>query len=351
MLPRGPNEIARTNAGLPSVELTTAAKAFIGDSLRPNTRRAYKAQGGKYIAWCEAAGHHPWSGDPAQVAGYLAHMAQQGGRDGSGAAMSTIRTALAAIKFGHDAVGVAFTSTAPVITKTLRGVTNSKPRIAKQAEPMRAVDVIDAMNVCGPSNAGRRDAAVIAIGYLFALRRSELVALDLENLGSGDGVIMISATAIELTLARAKTGDNQIVTVPREANVDAVRAIEDWIAAADIRPGDALFTRVNKSDRIGDQRVTAQSVGIIIKRRVAEHHMALGVSEQMAKEVAAEFSGHSLRVGFATTAAEAGADLRSIASVTRHKSLEMPRRYAQRADQLRTSPHNLDGVGISRVHL
>ena len=60
-----------------------------------------------------------------------------------------------------------------------------------------------------------------------------------------------------------------------------------------------------------------------------------------------EYSGHSLRVGFAVSAAEAGVDLRSIATVTRHASMEMPRRYAERADQLRTSPYKVAGVGLS----
>lgn len=67
---------------------------------------------------------------------------------------------------------------------------------------------------------------------------------------------------------------------------------------------------------------------------------------ETAKAEARKFSGHSLRVGFATTAAEQGADLSAIASVTRHKSLGMPQRYAQRADQMKTSPHNLPGVGL-----
>jgi site-specific recombinase XerD len=60
------------------------------------------------------------------------------------------------------------------------------------------------------------------------------------------------------------------------------------------------------------------------------------------------FSGHSLRIGFSVAAAEAGADIRAIASVTRHKSMAMPARYAQKAEQMRTSPHRLKGVGLSR---
>ena len=81
------------------------------------------------------------------------------------------------------------------------------------------------------------------------------------------------------------------------------------------------------------------------------NHVRQGVPLATAQAEADKFSGHSLRVGFATTAAESGADLRVISSVTRHKTMEMPRRYAQRADQLKTSPHNLASVGLERRRL
>ena len=98
-------------------------------------------------------------------------------------------------------------------------------------------------------------------------------------------------------------------------------------------------------------RLHAQSVALIIKTRVADHHVRQGVPLATAQAEADKFSGHSLRVGFATTAAESGADLRAISSVTRHKTMEMPRRYAQRADQLKTSPYNLAGVGLEQRQL
>ena len=95
-------------------------------------------------------------------------------------------------------------------------------------------------------------------------------------------------------------------------------------------------------------RLHAQSVAHIVKARITEHYRSLGVPVGKAEEEAGRFSGHSLRVGFAVSAAEAGADLRAIASVTRHRSMTMPVRYAQKADQIRTSPHRLDDVGLQR---
>ena len=132
---------------------------------------------------------------------------------------------------------------------------------------------------------------------------------------------------------------------PRAKNIEAVKAIEAWIELAGIAPGDPMFRRIHKGGEIGG-RVHPRSVSKIVigaHRRPARAHRR---SEDEAHEDAARYSGHNLRVGFAVTAAEAGADIRAIASVTRHRSLAMAARYAEKADQIRTSPHNLKGVGL-----
>lgn len=347
------NEIQAIISGaLPVVELSPAARKFISASIRPNTARAYRAQLKKWHDWVKENNLAPFPANPEIVANYLAHLAENGGRDGMGAKVSTLRTAIAALKFGHDVQNMRFESTAPEITKVLRGIRNERPQLQRQAEPIRGIEALQLIQTAGPLNADKRDAAVIALGYIFALRRSEIVGLDNRRLGDGLGFINITGATIELTLARSKTSADlaEVVTVPRAQNADAVTAIEQWIEAAGIQDGEPLIRRVNKADNIG-ARLSEQSVNAIVKRRIVEYHMQNGASRELAEQEAERISGHSLRVGFATTAAESGADIRAIASVTRHKSLEMPRRYAQRADQIKTSPHNMPGVGLSQVSL
>ena len=193
---------------------------------------------------------------------------------------------------------------------------------------------------------GRRDAALVALGYVFALRRSELVALDLETQGTGGGVLRITAKTMEIAFAISKTstGEPQTVAVPRAENAEAVKALEAWLATAHIQRGEPILRRVAKGGAIGG-RLHPQSVSKIIKARVGEHYRRHGAPEAKATAEADRFSGHSLRVGFSVSAAEGGADVRAIGSVTRHRSLAMPARYAQKADQIRTSPHRLPGVG------
>lgn len=148
------------------------------------------------------------------------------------------------------------------------------------------------------------------------------------------------------------------MVVPRENVAGAIRAIERWIAAAGVRPGEPVLRRVSKGGVIGGRpsagstdetggRLHAAAVPEILRRRLARHYgVHHGAPRDKAWAEAGRYSGHSLRVGFGVTAAEAGAVADEIATVTRHRTLEMPRRYAQKADLLRRSPFNRAGMGI-----
>src|SRR4051794_38701703 len=110
----------------PSGSLTTLserARAYINASARPNTRRAYAAQLRQWMAWCETEEVATFPADPMTVANYLAE------RGAAGQSSSTLRIVVAAIKAGHEANGLAFDTKAPAITRTLRGIRNSSPRL------------------------------------------------------------------------------------------------------------------------------------------------------------------------------------------------------------------------------
>ena len=296
------------------------------------------------MAWCEQNGRPAFPADTNDVANYLAE------RGSVGQSVSTLRTVVAAIKAGHDANGLPFDTKAPAITRTLRGLHNESPKLPRQAEPIRGETILELMAGTDTSPIGLRDAAMLALGYVFALRRSELVALDFETQGTGDGVLRIAAKTMEITFAMSKTATSepQVVAVPRAENSEAVKAVEAWIEAASIQPGEPILRSVTKGGEIGG-RLHPQSVAKIIKARIGEHHQLHGAPANKAAAEAARYSGHSLRVGFSVSAAEGGADIRAIASVTRHRSLTMPARYAQKAEQIRTSPHRLPGVGLHRA--
>ena len=268
------------------------------------------------------------------------------------AQMNVLRTAIADLKSMHTAKSQPFDTTHPDLVHVMKGIAREHGSVQRQVEPLRALVVMDVVAACEAPPKGRRDAALFALGYVFALRHSELVGPDLDKLGSGTGFVQIKATTIELTLARSKTAGSkpEPITIPRAPNADAVKAIEAWLEEAGIGPVEPLLRRVSKGGKTGG-RLHTQSVALVIKTRVADYHVRQGVPLATAQAEADKFSGHSLRVGFATTPAESGADLGAIFSVTRHKTMEVPRRYAQRADQLKASPYNLAGVGLEQTQL
>jgi len=350
--------IPQTSLAEPS-GISDSTREYLQQAYRPNTVRAYKTGQGQWEAHAEENRLTAYPAAPSDLANFLSARAK------AGQSLSTLRAVLAAVKAKHDAKGFAFDSRAPVLTKTLKGIGNATARLPRQAAPLRAADVLDLIANCEDTALGRRDAAAIALGYIFAARRSELVRIDLEEQGTGDAVLRIGVRSLELILGQSKTtanGEPEIVVIPRAENAVAVSAIERWIEAANVQPGEPLLRGVasggkiappvpegrgGNKDRPWGGHMHAQSFATILKNRIATHHEKNGVSRELARKDAERFSGHSLRVGFITTAAEGGADVRAIAAVSRHRSLSMVQRYSARADQLRTAPHRLPGVGLS----
>jgi len=164
----------------------------------------------------------------------------------------------------------------------------------------------------------RRDKAILLIGFASALRRSEIVALDLADVDTvPQGVL--------LHLGRSKTdqhGKGELVAIHRGASSEfcAVTALERWIETRGREPG-PLFTCLHRGGRMSGERLRPQAVSIVVKRAA----LASGLNPDT-------FSGHSLRAGLATSAALAGADLKDIMAQTRHRSHDIALRYIRRAE-------------------
>jgi integrase len=167
------------------------------------------------------------------------------------------------------------------------------------------------------------------------LRRSELVGLDWQELGTGTGFVRIDERGILITLARSKASQDKAerVVVPRADFEPACAALEAWAARAQLQPGDAIFRGVNNRHVIAAERLTAHSVSRIVKRAMTQVARKRGKTIEEAKELVRRYSGHSLRSGFVTSAAAVDVPALRIAGHTRHKSLEMVSRYCREADK------------------
>ena len=163
---------------------------------------------------------------------------------------------------------------------------------------------------------GTRDRALMLLGFAAALRRSELVGLDVCDLE-------FKAEGVVVHLVRSKTdqeGNGRKIAVPYgRTSLCPVKAVKDWLAIAEVCTG-PMFRRVNKAGRISDSRLSDQSVAQVVKCYAA----AIG-------HIASAYSGHSLRSGLVTSAAQAGVSLAKIQEQTGHRSVATLVRYIRDA--------------------
>ena len=125
----------------------------------------------------------------------------------------------------------------------------------------------------------------------------------------------------------------------------AFAALEAWLRHAQIASGTPLFRRIRPRGGFGG-RITADGVNRAVKAAVRRYYLSTGTDADTAERLAARFSGHSGRVGLIVASKEVGAADSDIAAMTRHKSLQMIKRYGEAAEQRLRAPHRLRGVGL-----
>ncbi len=276
----------------------------------PATRRAYAADVRDYQRW---GGKIPASAE--EIIAYVTARA-------ACLRVPTLRRRLVGIGMAHVLAGHPDPTKGALVHKVLRGVQRVHGLRQRQAWPI-TMDEVLRMCEGREGSAMLRDRALLMLGFSAALRRSELIALDVEDLG-------FVAAGLTVRLRRSKTdpfGKSRLIGVPwgtgESCTVAAVRA---WLAHAAIDDG-AVFRRVLRSGRIG-ARLSDQSVNLLIKR----HAAAIGLPVE-------RISGHSLRAGFVTAAVRAGASLVSIQRQTGHASLDMLARYIRELDPFVCNAH------------
>jgi integrase len=205
-----------------------------------------------------------------------------------------------------------------LIAETLKGIKNVHGAAQSQKAPIITEDLRLMLRVIPSRLIGIRDRALLLVGFAGAFRRSELVALDFED-------VRFTTEGLLLTIRRSKTdqvGEGRQVAIPqgRHEETCVVRAPRAWLEASGITTG-ALFRPINRHGHIAPARLTPHAVALIVKRYAG----AIGLERQ-------SFSGHSLRAGFVTSAARAGEPECRIMRTTGHRSIEMVLRYVRNAN-------------------
>jgi integrase len=304
-------ELEKVEAGGVASDLIESVRSGLKDALSTATQRAYQADWRAFLEWCGLRGVGFLPAHAAIVAAYLRQL------EGKGRKASTIARVLASISEGHKAAGHDSPRSSMVVRKTLRAIRRRLGVAPTQKAPLLAEQLRSMVLGLASDLHGLRDRALLLVGFAGAFRRSELVALNVEDVEFGE-------EGLRITLRRSKTdqeGEGRQVGVPygSTAKTCPVRALKAWLEAAKIDNG-PVFRGVVRG-AVGERRASDKAVARAVKRAARQ----AGLDPSC-------FAGHSLRAGLATTAARAGKSERAIMKQTGHRSVAMVRRYIREAE-------------------
>jgi site-specific recombinase XerD len=274
--------------------------------------------------FCIQNGFKTIPSDPKIVSLYLTHLSTKNIK------LSTIKRRLVSIGVIHKMKGHYLDTKHPIIIENLMGIKRRKGIVQKGKKPLLINDlkqIIDVINKQQIEDIKKlRDKSIILIGFSGGFRRNEIVSLDVEDLE-------FVYEGIKITVRRSKTdqfGAGLTKGLPYFENkiYCPVTTLQRWLNASKIKKG-PLFRRFSKGSKLTNNRLTDQTVALIIKQYLNFTNIN-----------SSNYSGHSLRSGFATSAAEAGAEERSIMAMTGHKSTEMVRRYIKEANLFKNNALN-----------
>ena len=289
-----------------------------------NTIRAYKSDYRDFGLFCVKNGFRSLPADPKIVSLYLTHLSTKDVK------ISTLKRRLVSIGVIHKLKGHYLDTKHPSIIENLMGIKRRKGVNQKGKKPLLINNLKKIINVIDEQQKEIikkfRDRSIILIGFSGGFRRSEIVGLDYDDLE-------FVKEGLKINIKRSKTdqfGKGSTKGLPYLDNPEycPVASIQNWIEISKINSG-PLFRRFSKGSNLSEKRLTDQTVALLIKNYL---NLA-GIDSR-------NYSGHSLRSGFATTAAEAGVEERSIMAMTGHKSSEMVRRYIKDANLFKNNALN-----------
>ncbi len=276
--------------------------SLVRDSLADNTRRAYLSDLAHFESW---GGQVPAT--DKLIASYLAAHVET-------LSPATLQRRVATLSKAHRALGLPSPTQSELVKAVLRGIKRNHPFAQKQAKALLRDDLLLILDAIGESLKDARDKALLLIGFAGGFRRSELVGLDFSD-------VKPVRRGIVVHLAQSKTdqeGVGRKIGIPiGRGRHCPVLAMEDWLKRSGISDG-PLFRPVDRHRGLSPLRLSGEAVSLVVKRRIAD----AGIDPS-------GYSGHSLRAGLATSAAQAGVSMWKIRQQTGHASDAMLIRYVR----------------------
>lgn len=305
--------------------LVDAARSYIGASRAPSTLRAYRADWRDFEAWCAEHGRESMPATGETVALYITSLAGL-------LAVGTIARRLSSISAAHHAHDEPSPTQTAACRETWRGIRRTFGVAQQGKAPARTAEIRAMLATLDLDRTiGVRDRALLVIGFAGAMRRSELVALDV------DDVTERTDEGLVVTIRRSKTDQEGVgaeLGLPYGSDplTCPVRALRAWLRVGAFSEG-PIFRPVDRHGNVGTTRLSDRAVAEVVKRTAA----AAGLDPAL-------YSGHSLRAGFITAAAEAGVQERRIMAHSRHQSIAVMRRYIRSASLFRDNPATRVGL-------
>lgn len=283
-----------------TAEVNDRVKAYLKASTSEATLKAYKTDIQHFLAW---GGELP--ANEVMIANFIADISES-------YSVATIQRRLAAISKFHQSAGLANPALSALVRTTMRGIRRKKGMQQRQVKPITKEILFQLIETCEEDLPGARDAALLLLGFAGAFRRSELVGLDVGDLEFVD-------EGLVATIRRSKSdqeGFGRKVGIPfGKATVCPVSALQCYLEQGNLDAG-PLFRPLSKEGLLRKRRLTTAGVALTIKKRVTQ----VGLDPE-------NYSGHSLRAGFATSAAMAGMPSWAIMKRTGHRSQATLQRY------------------------
>ena len=289
-----------------------------------NTVRAYKSDFNDFGIFCSQNGFKSLPSEPKVVSLYLTYLSSKDSK------MSTLKRRLVSIGVIHKLKGYYLDTKHPAIIENIMGIKRRKGSIQKSKKPILINYLKKLINVIDEQNKEEikkfRDRSIILIGFSGGFRRNEIVSLDCDDLD-------FVPEGLKINVKKSKTdqfGEGFTKALPYfdSSKYCPVVSLKNWIEVSRITTG-PLFRRFVKGPKLSENRLTDQTVALLIK----EYLNLAGIDSK-------NYSGHSLRSGFATSAAESGVEERNIMAMTGHKSTEMVRRYIKEANLFKNNALN-----------
>jgi len=289
-----------------------------------NTVRAYKSDFNDFGIFCAQNGFKSLPSDPKIVSLYLTYLSTKNAK------MSTLKRRLVSIGVIHKLKGLYLDTKHPAIIENIMGIKRRKGSIQKAKKPILINNLKKIINVIDQEKKEEikklRDRSIILIGFSGGFRRNEIVSIDYDDLD-------FVPEGLKIRIRRSKTdqfGEGFTKALPYFDNSQycPVVSLKKLLDLSKINTG-PVFRRFIKGSKLSENRLTDQTVALLIKKYI---NLA-GIDNK-------NYSGHSLRSGFATSAAESGAEERSIMAMTGHKSTEMVRRYIKEANLFKNNALN-----------